>query len=67
MTFDAWCMLYTTPANQRKGQAWMNHLYTAKPKLYQWVTVKTDNLDPFYHDNRISEFLAFVEREWNNF
>lgn len=53
------------PAEQRLGQYAFNLLYKYEPGL---ATIITGNLslDPFYVDDRLPAFWAFVEEHWSN-
>jgi hypothetical protein len=45
---------------QRTGQAHFNHLCDTHPALAD-EAAETLGLDPFHHDDRLPDFLAFVK------
>jgi hypothetical protein len=49
-------------ANWRLGQTYFNVLYRIRPHLAEQV--RATDLDPFFDDNRIPSFLAFIEANW---
>lgn len=52
------------PYGQRYGQALMNFLYLVSPEKYELVTGK--DIDPFYRDELIPEFINFLSDTWDN-
>jgi hypothetical protein len=44
------------------GQAYFNTLADVRSDLADLV--RGSHLDPYYNDNRIDEFLAFVAERW---
>jgi hypothetical protein len=48
--------------NWRMGQAYFNTLADVRSDLADLV--RGSHLDPYYNDNRINEFLAFVAERW---
>ena len=51
------------PSYIRKGQAYFNEAYNINPKLVNQV--RGTELDPFYIDSRVPEFIKFLKE--NNF
>jgi hypothetical protein len=47
---------------QRPGQAHFNALYELRPDLAD--EIRGTDLDPFYNDTRIPEFLCWVVAHW---
>ena len=47
----------------RMGQAYFNQLYEDRPDIAKDVREDPD-LDPFYDDSKIGQFLAFVANSW---
>ena len=47
----------------RKGQTLFNALYRVRPELAD--RYRGSDIDPFYRDDRIGEFLRAVERDWH--
>jgi hypothetical protein len=50
---------YSKIVEWRKGQAYFNALHEVHPELAD--EIRGGNLDPFYQDKRIDEFLAWVK------
>lgn len=46
----------------RKGQAYMNYLYSVNKGLYHAIPW---DLDPFYEDKYLYQFLTYVESRWD--
>jgi hypothetical protein len=47
----------------RWGQCYYNVLYSMRPNLAN--TVRSTAADPFYSDDRIDDFLIFVQVNWS--
>lgn len=52
-------MVTRPPAGWRAGQAGMNTLFKLNPQLY--CNVIERNLDPFYDDSKVREFLEYLD------
>lgn len=48
--------------HQRRGQYAFNLLCEVRPDLSEQV--RTTVIDPFYDDNRLPVFLAWVQEQW---
>jgi hypothetical protein len=46
----------------RVGQTFFNVLYIMRPKMADQV--RGSEIDPFYQDDRVLIFLAFVDEHW---
>ena len=46
----------------REGQVYFNVLYKMKPELANKIT--GTELDPFYQDEKLGEFLSFICKNW---
>ena len=44
----------------RKGQIMFNVLYEVKPELAD--KIRSSNIDPFYNDNNIPEFMKYINK-----
>lgn len=53
----------TNQPEWRLGQTYFNILVEAHPSLAE--RVRSSQVDPFYRDDRIGEFLAFVSDNWD--
>ena len=49
--------------DQRYGQSLMNYLRKISPNAYNGVMF-ADNIDPFYDDNLVPEFLNYLSNNW---
>jgi len=47
---------------ERAGQAAFNSLNEIRPDLSE--RVRTTGLDPFYQDDRLTDFFEFVAKNW---
>ena len=50
----------------RLGQQYSNTLHLAKPALGKYIAERVPNVDPFYDDARLPEFLEYVAGIWNS-
>lgn len=69
MTFEEFivdvCSDLTHSKDQRLGQAYMNRLHFYRPDLYDEVMEPgLVPIDPFYNDDNIPKFLAFIAERW---
>lgn len=55
---------YRSDANYRPGQVAFNVLYEDRPDLA--VRIRGGNIDPFYDDDALVEFYAWVSENWDN-
>lgn len=66
MTYVQWIQVAQTYWNmypsQRKGQAFFNSLCLNRPDLSE--KVRATDLDPFYQDQGLHGFLAWVQENW---
>lgn len=53
------------PLGQRQGQCYFNMLHEVRPDLANQIRGNVE-LDPFYVDARIGNFLAWVCNNWDN-
>lgn len=47
----------------RPGQAYYNALWASQPELAE--IVRGSEVDPYYHNGRLPDFLELVERYWD--
>jgi hypothetical protein len=47
---------------ERMGQAYFNQLHEDRPDISE--DVRGDEIDPFYNDDLIGQFLVFVHLSW---
>lgn len=45
----------------RRGQAYMNVLYEIRPDLYEEITINQPQVDCFYNDDKIDNFMNFLK------
>lgn len=65
MDFWEYCcevQAYKTETNQRFGQAAFNVLVEVRPDISE--KIRGSLKDPFYKDERLSEFFQYVQGEW---
>lgn len=66
MTYDEWCdyawVYWKARPEQREGQAYFNALYMVRPELAN--SVRAGYLDPFYRDEKLSEFSSYLLENW---
>lgn len=66
MTFDEYVVeaseYQRENPHQRSGQVYFNVLYQVRPDLSE--RIRTTDLDPFYRDQRLPQFLEFVANNW---
>lgn len=68
MTYEDFLLAFANtqrPQGWRKGQLAFNLLCDIHPTLAD--KVRGTSNDPFYRDNRIPDFLMFVQRHWDDF
>lgn len=53
---------YACNREQRMGQAAFNYLYLSRPDLSEHI--RASNLDPFYRDDILPDFLNWVGMFW---
>ena len=54
-------MVRTSGGAIRKGQAYMNVLYEIRPDLYGEITSNQPQVDCFYNDDKIDNFMHFLK------
>lgn len=54
--------LFRDCRNWRRGQCYFNQLIDSHPQLAE--KIRGSDIDPFHEDERISDFLEYLQQNW---